>query len=200
MTYILLPSVLTSPPSNQTLPTHSLLFICFVNKQIPAVGHTSTGSQYVLAAYDRSLSCGSHAARHYSDVIMGAMASQITSLTIVYSNVYSGAYQRNHKGSASLAIVRGIHMSPVNSPHKWPVTRKNFPFDDVIMKLKITNGGNDAYHFLYSVLLTFPLHRIIISQATISVTFAQSINTSWLLGIRFKEAKFICSIWLSTDL
>ena len=35
--------------------------------------------------------------------------------------------------SASLAFVRGIHRWPVNSPQKWPVTRKMFPFDDVIM-------------------------------------------------------------------
>ena len=70
---------------------------------------------------------------HYNDVIMGAMASQITSLTIFYSTVYSGAYQRNHQGSTSLAIVWGIYRGPVNSPHKWPVTRKMFPFDDVIM-------------------------------------------------------------------
>ena len=35
--------------------------------------------------------------RHYSDVIMGAMASQITSLTIVCSTVYSGADQRKHQ-------------------------------------------------------------------------------------------------------
>ena len=35
--------------------------------------------------------------------------------------------------SASLAFVRGIHRGPVNSPHKWPVTGKMFPFDDVIM-------------------------------------------------------------------
>ena len=70
---------------------------------------------------------------HYCDVIMGAMASQITSLTIVYSIVYSGADQRKHQRSASLVFVRGIHRRPVNSPHKWPVTRKMFPFDDVIM-------------------------------------------------------------------
>ena len=64
---------------------------------------------------------------------MGAMASQITSLTIVYSTVYSDADQRKHQSSASLAFVRGIHRRPVNSPHKWPVTRKMFPFHDVIM-------------------------------------------------------------------
>ena len=64
---------------------------------------------------------------------MGAIASQITSLTIVYSTIYSDAVQRTHQSSASLAFVRGIHRGPVNSPHKWPVTRKMFPFDNVIM-------------------------------------------------------------------
>ena len=64
--------------------------------------------------------------------MMGAIASQITSLTIVYSIVYSDVDQRKHQSSASLAFVRGIHRGPVNSPHKWPVTRKMFPFDDVI--------------------------------------------------------------------
>ena len=72
---------------------------------------------------------------HYSDVIMGVMAYQITSLTVVYSIVYSGADQRKHQSSASLAFERGIHRSPVNSPHKWPVTRKMFPFDNVIMHI-----------------------------------------------------------------
>ena len=71
--------------------------------------------------------------RHYNDVMMGAMASQITSLAIVYSTVYSGTDQRNHQSSASLTFVRGIHRRLVNSPHKWPGTRKMFPFDDVIM-------------------------------------------------------------------
>ena len=64
---------------------------------------------------------------------MGAIASQITSLTIVYSTVDSDADQRKHQSSASLAFMRGIHQGPVNSQHKWPVTRKMFPFDDVIM-------------------------------------------------------------------
>ena len=46
---------------------------------------------------------------HYDDVIMGAMASQITSLTIVYSTVYSSTDQSKHQSSASLAFVWGIH-------------------------------------------------------------------------------------------
>ena len=70
---------------------------------------------------------------HYSGVIRGAITSQIASLTIVYSLVYSGANQGNHQSSASLAFGWGIHRWPVNSPHKWPVMRNMFPFDDVIM-------------------------------------------------------------------
>ena len=67
---------------------------------------------------------------HYNDVIMGTMVSQITSLMGVYWTVYPHTDQ----SSASLAFVRGIHRWPVNSPQKRPVTRKMFPFDDVIMK------------------------------------------------------------------
>ena len=70
---------------------------------------------------------------HYDDVIMSEIASQITSLTIVYLTVLSGADQSKHQSSASLAFVLEIHRWPVNFPHKWPVTRKIFPFDDVIM-------------------------------------------------------------------
>ena len=68
---------------------------------------------------------------HYSDV---TIAPQMTSLTIVYPPAYSEADQRKHQSSASLAFVRGIHRGPVNSPHKWPVTRKVFSFDDVIVQ------------------------------------------------------------------
>ena len=79
---------------------------------------------------------------HYNDVIMSTMASQITRLTIVYSTVYSGADQRKHQNSASLAFVRGIHRWPANYPHKGPVTRKIFPCDDVIMLNQITGNWN----------------------------------------------------------
>ena len=68
---------------------------------------------------------------HYSDAIMSAI--QITALTIVYSTVYSGADQRKHQSSASLAFVRGIHRWPVNSLHRGPVTRKMFPFYDIFI-------------------------------------------------------------------
>ena len=70
---------------------------------------------------------------HYSDVTMSATASEITSLTIVYASVYSGADQRKYQSSASLAFDRGIQRWRVNSPHKGSVTRIMFPLDDVIM-------------------------------------------------------------------
>ena len=81
-------------------------------------------------------------AGHCSDVIISTMASQITSLTIVYSIVHSGADQTNHQISASLAFVWGVHRWPVNSPHKEQVIRKMFPFDDVIMSME---GGYFTY-------------------------------------------------------
>ena len=80
---------------------------------------------------------------------MGTMASQITSLTIVYSTVYSVADQRKHKSSASLAFVRGIPRRPVNSPHKWPTTRKMFPFNDVIMFSKKHNETQQTTNLVH---------------------------------------------------
>ena len=75
------------------------------------------------------------AKKHYCDVTIGGLSSQITRLTIVYPTVHSGIDQRKHQSSTSLASVRGIHRCPVNSPQKWPVTRKMFPSDGVIMDM-----------------------------------------------------------------
>ena len=61
-------------------------------------------------------------------------------ISVVYWTVCSGADQRKHQSSASLAIVRGIHRWQVNSPHKGPVTRKMFAFDDVIMAFSYWNN------------------------------------------------------------
>ena len=100
---------------------------------------------------------------HYSDVIMTAMVSQITGVSIVYSTVWSGADQRKRQSSASLAFMRGIHRWPVNSPHKRPVTRKMFPFNDVIMApvdviadngtspRSMFSGDYEVTHVLYEI-------------------------------------------------
>ena len=93
---------------------------------------------------------------HYDDVIMSAMASQITSLTIVNSSVYSGADQWKLQSSALLAFVWGIHRWLVNSPHKGPVTRKMFTFDDIIMKLSchLLQDGQVWYYFISMIIPT----------------------------------------------
>ena len=101
---------------------------------------------------------------HHNNVIMSATASQITSITIVYSTVYSDADQRIHQSSASLAFVRGIHRGPLNFPHKRPVTRKMFTFDDVIMnKLEPISRkawGIDERTFILSAKFTKTLANI----------------------------------------
>ena len=108
---------------------------------------------------------------HYDDVRMGTIASQITSLSIVYSIVYSDADQRKHQSSAALAFVRGIHRGPVHSPHKWPATRKMLPFDDVIM----INYKTDIHN------ACFPLNKIknkyFTSKAWLTEALKESIRT-----------------------
>ena len=79
---------------------------------------------------------------------MGAMASQITSLAIVYPIVYSGADERKYQSSASPSFVRGIHRWPMNSPHQGPVTRKMFPFDDVIMAQALSAASDRSSNYL----------------------------------------------------
>ena len=87
---------------------------------------------------------------------MGAMESQVTSLTIVYLTFYSGKDQRKYQSSVSLAFVRRIHRWRVNSPHKVPVTRQGFHlmtsswFDgitNVLFKLSIAMHG--VWMYLY---------------------------------------------------
>ena len=110
-----------------------------------------------------------HTVYHYKEDIMSAMASHITDVSIVCLTVGSGADQRNHQSSASLAFVQPIHRWPVNSPHKRPVTRKMFPFDDVIMYLHVFYSclvlritlilKHEAYYHQYSVDLVQVVHK-----------------------------------------
>ena len=92
-----------------------------------------TPSQYVYIWLSVKINLYAILKIHYNDVIMGTIASQITSLTIVYSTVYSGTNQRKHQSSALLAFVWGVHREPVNFPRNGPVTRKMVPFDNFIM-------------------------------------------------------------------
>ena len=70
---------------------------------------------------------------HCRNVIMSAMASQVTGVSIVYSTASSGIGQIKHQTLRHWPFVRGIHRWPVNFPHKGPVTRKMFPLNNVIM-------------------------------------------------------------------
>ena len=90
------------------------------------------------------------------ETIMSTMASQIISLTIVYSTIYSGADERKHQSSASLAFVRGIHWWPVNSLHKGPITLKMFPFDDVIMFINAGSMSMPRSHYVLGKIPSIP--------------------------------------------
>ena len=85
---------------------------------------------------------------------MGAMASQMTSLTVVYLIVHSGADQRKHQSYASLAFVWAGN-SPVTGefPAQRPVMRKMFPFDDIIMYLRHIDTCMLAVSYIRSISL-----------------------------------------------
>ena len=104
------------------------------------------------------------------------MASQITSLTIVYSTVYSSPDQRKHQSSASLAFVREIHRWLVNSPHNGPVTRKGF------------NLMTSSWHFRCSQLKT----DICVRCAWYSLKAPAVINSTLLTHSILKDKNAIC--------
>ena len=64
---------------------------------------------------------------------MSTMASQISSVLFVCSTICSCADQGKHQSSLATDLCKGNPPSPANSPHKGPVTRKMFPFDDIII-------------------------------------------------------------------
>ena len=127
---------------------------------------------------------------------MSTMASQINSLRTVDSIIYLSADQRKHQSSASLAFVRGIHRRPVNSPRKGPVTRKMFPFDDVIMKGYVCNiytetemSGWQPSYWYWNLSSTSPLNI----RTVFLITFPFQCNMSrQLIFNQFtcKDAKF----------
>ena len=128
--------------------------------------------------YRQPVACHAIIRTHCSDVIMSKMVYQITSLTIVYSTFYSGADQRKHQTSASLALVRGIHRWPMNSPHKWPVTRKMSRFDNVIT-LRWRHNGRDSVsnHQPHDCLLNHLFRRRSKKKSKVRVTGPCAVNS-----------------------
>ena len=134
--------------------------------------------------------------KNYSVAIMNAMASPITGVSIDGSTVGSGADWRKHQTSASLAFVKGIHRWPVNSPHKRPVMRKRFPFDDVIMSIPQNLGHSvipdlpltehqipfadqcveHGIERVYMYAVQLPIHPCISTQFYFSASFVTSLS------------------------
>ena len=130
---------------------------------------------------------------HYSDMTMGSIAFQITSLTTVYSIVYSDADQRKHQSSASLAFVRGIHPGPVNSQHKWPLTRKMFPFDDVIMEWSYDHCCLLIVGVFYPVLLISSI--LIYVRKSRSILITMSVIAPWITDNSTICSTALCGLW-----
>ena len=119
-----------------------------------------------------------HWCHYYNDVIMGTMASQITSRMTVYSSIYSGANQRKHQSFASLIFVMGIHRWPVNSPHKGPVTQKMIPFDDVIMVF----SGHVKLQYIPSIYTRFCCALLVLVMPSVliaSISFIYPYSSGW---------------------
>ena len=94
-------------PISQEVLKVSILEISLENALFELLLHIPGINELIMMCYIDRL-WEESTVSHHSDVIMGTMASHITSPTIVYSTVYSGADQRKHQSSASLAFVRGI--------------------------------------------------------------------------------------------
>ena len=139
---------------------------------------------------------------HYDAVIMTMLASQITSLTVVYSIVYSGVNQRKHQSSASLAFVRAIHRGPVNFPHKWPVTRKMFPFDDVIMLNELLEFPSMPDTGEPDVILADgePWWRHQMETFSALLALCAGIHRSrWIPRTKASDAELWCFLWSSPE-
>ena len=100
------------------------------------------------------------------------------------SNVYSDADERKHQSSTSLAFVQGIHRGPVNSPHKWSVTRKMFPFHDVIMstefELRASNHSRKVSHSIWwHNQSKMKCYKIVCKFCEIYTTFAELFDKIW---------------------
>ena len=130
---------------------------------------------------------------------MSTIVSQITSLMFVYSTVYSDTDQRKHQSSAPLALVRGIHREPANSPHKWPVTRKMFPFDDVIMRywpsgkvtliLTLVQAMSGCHHATIHYLSQWWLGFVSLFPGRSELMASQWLHTThqWINGWRYQD-------------
>ena len=148
---------------------------------------------------------------HYSGVIISATASLITGVFIVCSSVCSGADQITHQSSASLVFVRGTHRWPVDFPYKGPVTRKMFPFDDVIMKCFHLVTSSYIYGYCKPRIVTKPnltpflIPFVVTKTIGVMTTHDDAIKWKhfprywpfvwWISRTKASDAKLWCFLW-----
>ena len=184
-------------PSYQSFITSICLFGILTSRRIPYASSKCSSCVIlycaVVVGYDQSIDIPwclgdvrlfTICSIRYNDVIISTMASQITSLTIVYSAFYSGTDERKHQSSASLAFVRGIHRWPVNSPYKGPVMWKMIPFDDVIMLVEHCNQP-PRYIQQYTICHVVDWVKVVVTPGG-SIALDQYWLKLWLVAWRFK--------------
>ena len=122
----------------------------------------------------------------YSDIIISVVMSQITGISIVCTTICSDSDQRKHQSSASLAFVRGIHRSAVNSPHKGPVAWKMFPFADVIMDKWLLVFHEEGYQLP----VPFQCQEMRVNSQIVLCFLWKLFGKSWVKGLVYSQAKF----------
>ena len=96
------------------------------------LNHSQCFQQNIVMAWIYSFTHRGIHRWHYNGVIMGAMASKITTRDSLLNRIFRRRSKKAWKHRVT-GLCGGIHRWPVNSTHTWPVTRKMLPFDDVIM-------------------------------------------------------------------
>ena len=110
-------------------------------------------------------------------------------VSIVYWSVWSGADQRKHQSPASLAFVRGIHRSPMDSPKKGQVTQKCFHL--------ITSSCCARYRFSHSkFMMTSSNGNIFRVTGHLSVEFT---GRRWILRTNASDAELWCFLWSASE-
>ena len=115
--------------------------------------------------------------------------------SIICSTFCSGMDQSKHQSSASVAFARGIHLWPVDSPHKGPVSRKIFPFDGVIMQGVLINKHEEDWNvgrlFAWCIYIAYRgLHWLICETLSQDLVNSRNIEFGWQNKI---------SLWYLTD-
>ena len=124
--------------------------------------------QLIVFKFQCQLCIYSLFSQHYSDVIMRTMASQTPTFPL-FTQPFIQAQSKKTSKPRHWPLW-GIHRWPVNSPHKVPVTRNMFPFDDVIMikpirKLRCTTTDNSCVLAICCIILSYqnPIMRYLIT-------------------------------------